>query len=197
MPRLAARLVRAAIALCGVALAAVGVANACVARREADRVYARIADVPHHRFAIVPGAMVWRDGTPSTALVDRLDAARALYAAGRVDQIFVSGDGPGDHEDEAMARWLIAHDVPAARIVRDATGFRTRTTMEHARQLGIVDAVVCTQQFHLPRSVAWAHHLGINADGLIADQRWTGFHTQARLREAVARTVSVVEQWLD
>jgi SanA protein len=197
MSRFSSRLVRATAVMCGLALGAVGLGNACVAHQAADHVFSRVGDVPHHRFAIVLGALVHPDGTPSTALIDRLDAARELYAAGTVDQIFVSGDGPGDHEDEAMVRWLVAHAVRADRIVRDGTGYRTRTTMENARRLGIVDAVVCTQGFHLPRSVQWAHHLGIDADGLIADRRWADHQTRARLREAVARTVSVVEQWLD
>ncbi|MEO7732275.1 MAG: hypothetical protein ABIY55_14985, partial [Kofleriaceae bacterium] len=69
--------------------------------------------------------------------------------------------------------------------------------MEDARRLGIVDAVVCTQAFHLPRSVLWARHVGIDAVGLVADRRWQDHQVTDRMREAVARTVAVVELWLE
>jgi SanA protein len=96
-----------------------------------------------------------------------------------------------------MARWLVEHGVPAAAIVRDPAGYRTRTTMAHAHALGIRDAVVCTQEFHLPRSVLWARHEGIDPIGLVADQRWNDHQKLARTREAFARTVALFEMWID
>jgi SanA protein len=192
--RLAARTGVLALAVVIVAIVA---ANCGIARRADGRIYTDAGKVPHRTWVIVPGALVHSDGTPSVALVDRLDAARALYQAGTVDRIFVSGDTRDHDEDGVMARWLVDHDVPADRIVRDGTGYRTRTTMENARRLGIVDAVISTQAFHVPRSIAWARHVGIDALGLEADLRWYDHQVSARTRETLARTVAMLEIVID
>ena len=168
--------------------------NCSMAVRARTYIYATNDQVPPRVWAIVPGAAVHDDGTPSPALVDRLDAARALFAAGRVQRIYVSGDGR-DHEDGVMARWLADHGVPDAAIVRDPVGYRTRTTMTDAYAFGIRDAIVCTQAFHLPRSVLWARHVGIDAVGLVADRLWDR-QTLSRLREVFARTFATVEMWV-
>src|SRR6478735_240367 len=50
-----------------------------------------LADVPDTPVALVLGAGLHPDGTPSTYLARRLDAARALYDRGAVRVILVSG----------------------------------------------------------------------------------------------------------
>ncbi len=185
------RLGFAGLGLAVLAIAIVGFADCYIGHQ--GTVYESIADVPQRAYAIVPGALVHYNGEPSVALVDRLEAARALYAAGRVAAIFVSGDTRNHDEDGVMQHWLVEHGVPAARIRRDGTGYRTRDTMENAEQLGITDAVICTQAFHLPRSLAWAQHVGIDAVGLVADRH----PVRGRLREVFARTLAMFEIWFD
>lgn len=181
-------------AVCSLVVVALG--NTWVSRRADGSIFGTAREVPKRSFAIVPGASVRPDGSLSPALLDRLDAALELYQAGTVERVLVSGDDGDNHEADAMAGWLIASGVPNDRITRDGAGYRTRTTMEDARRIGIVDAVVCTQAFHLPRSVLWARHVGIDAVGLVADRRWQDHQVTDRMREAVARTVAVVELWL-
>src|SRR5262245_60673903 len=50
------------------------------------------ADVPHAEGAIVPGALVNANGKMSGMLADRVHQAEALWKAGKVDRILVSGD---------------------------------------------------------------------------------------------------------
>lgn len=193
VPRRLRRLVIVGVALVAAAAAIVVVGNGCMKHRADAYLYTAGAAVPHRTYAIVLGAMV-RGRQPSDALADRLEVARGLYAAGTVERIFVSGDGSRD-EDGVMAAWLVARGVPADRIDRDPRGFRTRETMENAAALGIRDAIVCTQAFHLPRSVAWARELGLDAIGVDADGRAYPPHLRDTLREAVARTVAMAEIW--
>ena len=136
----------------------------------------------------MPGAGVHADGSPSDALADRLDCAVALYMTGRVDRVFVSGDGGSNDEDGTMSRWLVERGVPASAIVRDSVGYRTRTTMERTpRRRGISGAIVCTQDLHLARSLAWARHEGIDAVGVVADNRWHDHQVRARMRARRSR----------
>lgn len=123
--------------------------------------------VPERPVAIVLGAR------PSDALADRLQAALTLYRAGRVEKILASGDGRHAEVDqkEAMRRWLVGHGVPPQDLLLDADGLRTLTTMSRAREHFDVDAaIICTQSFHLARSVWLARRFGIDAVGLAADR---------------------------
>jgi SanA protein len=186
----------------GLALTGLGgvfVANAIVLRAARGRSYDRPAEVPRKPVAIVLGARVHADGRPYPVLVDRLEAARALYAAGRVERVLVSGDHENEGYDEpnGMRRWLVAHGVPSEVVFMDHAGLRTLDTMERAaRVFGVEEAVICTQRFHLARSVFLAGEAGIDAVGLVADRR---VYRNARwndARETLARTRAVLDAYL-
>jgi vancomycin permeability regulator SanA len=176
---------------------ALALARWAVVARADGLVFTRVAAVPARTYAIVLGAAVHPDGWPSDALLDRLESARRLFAAGKVRLIYVSGDHASRDEDGVMARWLVAHGVPAAVVIRDGVGVRTRATMEDAWAAGIRDAVVCTQRFHMARSVAWARHVGIDAVGLESEELEYAERRKDRLRELVASAVALVELWVD
>ena len=170
-------------------LAAVGAVTG-IARR-ADRAIAavtvgclfeHVSEVRPFEVAIVPGAYVFPDGTPSDMLADRLLAGLALLEAGKVTRIMISG---GPEEVAGMQAWLTQRGVTA--VLADPAGLRTWTTMQRAAALGVTRAVVCTQRFHLPRSLYLAHAAGIEAVGLVAD---AGHHRGGAYnanREACAR----------
>lgn len=170
--------------------------NQTVQQAGAGVTYRNAADVPDFAVAIVPGAHVRPDGTPSLALQDRLQAALDLFQAGKAQRILVSGDhhGPKYDEPNAMRRWLLAQGVPSEAIFMDHAGLRTLDTMQRAAQVFLVRrAVVCTQAFHLPRSLYLARQAGIDAVGLEADRRVYAKRTFDAVRESGAR----VKAWLD
>lgn len=148
--------------------------------------------------AIVLGASVRPDGSPSHMLDDRLATAAELFRTGRIDSILVSGDGSGDGYDEVavMRRELVDRGVPEDRIRLDHAGFRTFDTMRHAHdEFHVRRAIVVTNPFHLHRSVFLAKHAGIDAQGVAA----RGHHYSGRVlgrhlvREYLARGLA----WLD
>ena len=51
-----------------------------------------ISDVESDQIAIVFGAGLLRDGTPTAILRDRVKTAADLYMAGKVEKILMSGD---------------------------------------------------------------------------------------------------------
>jgi SanA protein len=169
-------------------------AGACIRNKADGYVFESLDQLPSRTSAIVLGARINRDGRPSQALLDRIDCGYELFAAGRVQTIFVSGDG---EQDAVMARALIERGVPAAKVIRDPAGHRTRATMMNARASGIRDAIVCTQGYHQPRSVAWARHFDIDAVGWSADRRPYSTRPKDDVREAFARTLAMLEMWAD
>ncbi len=129
---------------------------------------------PAERAAIVYGARVYPSGRLSGMLRDRVDTAVALYEAGKVDKLLVSGDNSTAEYDEpsAMMAHAIARGVPAEDIQPDFGGRRTYDTCYRAKHVFQLDsAILVTQEFHLPRALFTCEALGIDAVGVIADRR--------------------------
>ncbi|MBN2719419.1 MAG: YdcF family protein [Deltaproteobacteria bacterium] len=180
-----------------VAASGVGVcANSYMLYRTRDSVFSKVADVPPRDVAIVLGAKVYSDGTPSIVLRDRLTAALSLYNAGKVNKIIVSGDHMAKEYNEpgAMFQFLIERGVPAKDVFMDHAGFRTFDTMARAKAVfGVKSAVICTQRFHLARSVYLATINGLDAVGLEADLRRYRHHYINHGREFVARSFALLD----
>lgn len=124
---------------------------------------------PETPVALVLGTRVQPDGTPAPFLSARLEIARELYAAGKVQAILVSGDNMNAdyNEPEAMQRWLVERGVPADKVVLDHAGFDTYDSCARAKRIfGVDRATVVTQQFHLARAVTVCRHLGVDAVGV-------------------------------
>jgi vancomycin permeability regulator SanA len=133
-----------------------------------DHIYSEQA-VPAAPAALVLGAQVNPDGTPSPFLAARLDLARRLLAAGKVRVLLVSGDHMNWDYDEpgAMRAWLLDHGVPDEKIVLDYAGFDTYDSCARAvRIFGVHQAIVVTQSYHLPRAVMLCRRLGLDANGV-------------------------------
>ncbi|WP_437292318.1 SanA/YdcF family protein [Sorangium sp. So ce406] len=162
-------------------------------------IYRALDAVPRGEVAIVPGALVWPNGTPSPALEDRLAAALDLYRAGKVRRILVSGDHGrvGYDEPNAMRAWLVRRGVPSGDVFMDHAGLRTLDTMQRAaRVFGVRDAVVCTQEFHLPRALYLARAAGFPAVGYAADRRvYANADLDAR-RELLATALTLLDTWI-
>jgi vancomycin permeability regulator SanA len=132
------------------------------------RVYSE-ADVPAAPVALVLGAQVYADGTPSPFLAARLDIAQRLLDAGKVKAILLSGDHSHWNYDEPgdMEVYLIARGVPASKIALDFAGFDTYDSCDRANRIfGVHRAIVVTQSYHIDRAVAVCRDLGVDATGI-------------------------------
>jgi vancomycin permeability regulator SanA len=127
------------------------------------------ATVPTRSVAIVFGAFADPVTGPSPALQDRLNSAVALYRAGRVRHLIMTGDNSRPDYDEvtAMRNWALAAGVPGTAITRDYAGLDTYDSCLRARTVfGVTDAVLVTQDFHLARALWLCRRQGIDAVGL-------------------------------
>lgn len=129
-------------------------------------------DAPDDRLAIVFGAGLRRDGTPTAILRDRVETASKLYFDGKVEKILMSGDNRFENynEPESMRQYALALGVPDDAIALDYAGRRTYDTCYRAKTVFKVDsALLVTQRFHLPRALFLCNALGINAHGVEAN----------------------------
>jgi SanA protein len=131
-------------------------------------------NAPISSVAIVFGAGLWRDGSPTPVLRDRVFTASELYFAGKVKKILMSGDNRTEfhNEPEAMRQYALSLGVPDDDIVLDYAGWRTYDTCYRAKSIfDIENAILVTQAFHLDRAIYTCNNLGLPAVGVIADQR--------------------------
>lgn len=127
-----------------------------------------VAGAPAAPVAIVFGAGISVTGDPTAALRVRLEDAAALYRAGKVKVLLVSGDNGTTSHDEptVMRNYLVRLGVPSSKVVLDYAGFDTWDTCVRAKRIfGVDRALVVTQQFHLSRAVFLCRQAGIDADG--------------------------------
>ena len=150
-------------------------------------------DVPRTQTALVFGAGVEPDGSPSAMLGDRLDIAVRLYRSGKVQRLLLSADDlPDDRETPAMLARILAAGVPRDRVLVDNGGFSTRESCNRARTVfGLRSATLVTQAYHLPRALFVCMTYGVDGVGVGAPD-W-GKHTIATmlphtLRESVGIT---------
>jgi SanA protein len=131
-------------------------------------------DVPAAPVAVVYGAGLWRDGSPTPVLRDRVATAAELYFSGKVQKLLMSGDNRFDtyNEPGAMKTYAMSLGVPESAIVLDYADRRTYDTCYRARAIfGVEKAILVTQAFHLPRALYTCQALGIEAVGVPADLR--------------------------
>ena len=162
-----------------------------------SRIY-REEEVPASRVVIVFGAGLWRDGSPTPVLYDRVATAAHLYLAGKAEKLLMSGDNRfvNYNEPAAMRALAIQLGVPEEDIVLDYAGRRTYDTCYRARDIfGVHKAILVTQDFHLPRALYTCNLLGVEAVGVPADQRI--YHHESlfywNLREVPATLIALWE----
>jgi len=154
-----------------------------------------ILTVPETPVAIVFGAGLAADQVPSPMLAERLDTAIALYRAGKVKKLLVSGDTSDRYHDEtsAMLRYATSQGLPKADLLADFAGFSTYDTCVRAKDaFGVDSATLVSQEFHLPRALYIANSLGIHAYGVAADR---GSSLRYGIREVISRPLAMATVW--
>jgi len=196
------RLSKVAVGAAALLVAVVAAGNAYVLwSAPKGEVTDKVAEVPRAEVAIVPGALVKPDGKMSPMLVDRVQRASALWHAGKVDKILVSGDHHTWEYDEpdTMRKALVADGIDPKDIFEDHAGSDTWATMVRARGIfGVRNAVIVTQDFHMPRALYLADAAGIDATGLTADLHEWGYQgRKSEAREVLSRLKAIVDVTLD
>jgi SanA protein len=137
-----------------------------------DHIYRDIAKVPKCRVGMVLGARVYSDGKLSPVLADRVNTGIALYKAGKVEKLLMSGDNCfiRYNEPQRMRNYAVAHGVPAEDIGMDFAGRRTYDSVYRAKHIfGLDKMIVVTQAFHLDRSLYYCRKLGVEGYGVRCD----------------------------
>jgi SanA protein len=131
-----------------------------------------VENVPADQAAIIFGAGLRYDGTPTAILRDRVQTAVELYQQGKVNKLLMSGDNSyiNYNEPESMRQYALSLGVPDKDIVLDYAGRRTYDTCYRAAAIFQIDtAILVTQSFHLPRALFLCNWFGVDSVGVKAN----------------------------
>ena len=177
-----------AAALLLIAIAVPLVPNAIVVETTKRDIRAVTAE-DGYNCALVLGAKVHEGGRLSDMLRDRMDAAIALYHAGAVQTLLLSGDGSGPwSEVVAMRDYAVENGVPDEAILLDGEGYSTYESVSRAKKIyGIEKLVLVTQKYHLHRALYIAEDFGLDAVGADAALHHYAGQAYREVREILAR----------
>ena len=134
------------------------------------KIYTKIEDIPASDIGLLLGTPPQtRYGGMSNSFFNyRIDAAEALYKAGKIDYLLISGDDNslnGLNEVQCMKDSLIIRGIPASVIFLDGKGLRTFDSVVRTSTLfGVKSFTVISQKFHNERAIYLAEHLNLDIE---------------------------------
>ncbi len=153
--------------------------------------YKDVVSIPENKAGLVLGTSQYlSSGTLNLYFKYRIEAAAALYHAGKISVLLISGDhgSKGYNEPEDMKNALIEKGVPDSVIHLDYAGFRTLDSVVRADKVfGQKKIMIISQKFHNERAVFLAGRFGITAIGLNAGDIPFQYGYKVQLREKIAR----------
>lgn len=176
--------------------------NYLVVSNAEGRLYNDVASVPKSDVGLLlgttPQTRIGRK--PNQFFKYRIDATEALYKAGKIKTILISGDEnslDGVNETESMRDALVARGIPKSVIVLDGKGFRTLDAVARATKVyGRHSYIVISQRFHNERAIYLAEHLDLdvhNLTGVNAADATSNWAIMTYIREYLARVKVFVD----
>lgn len=167
----------------------------------AGRIFSSLEQVPGHDVGLVLGtARTTKNGRPNLHFAQRIRAAAALYHAGKVRHLIVSGANHFASYDEPtdMREALVAAGVPASAITCDYAGFRTLDSVMRAQSVfGQTKFTVITEDFHCARAVWIARRHDLDAVAFAApDVSWLAWSLRMKFRESLARAWCAIDLYV-
>ncbi len=170
-------------------------ANVTVLRYPAET-YHDIASVPTTTITLVLGGGMKEPGIMSEMQTDRVLQGVALYKAGKTEKLIMSGDDGALRNDEVtfMKELAVKEGVLEKDVSIDPHAYRTYLSCYRAREVyRIKEAIVISQNFHLPRILYLCNSMGVNSIGLSADLRSYNGTLWLNVREVLARVKALTQ----
>ena len=172
--------------------------NRAVIKTAEDKMYDDVSAIPYNRVGVLLGTSPkGRTGNPNVFYIRRIEACVALYQAGKIDRILVSGDNSRTTYDEptCIKEDLIVAGVPDSVIYLDYAGFRTYDSMVRAKDVfGLSSFTIISQPFHNERALYIATRKGLDVIAFNArDVQLRRWQIRMTVREWLARTKAVLD----
>jgi len=154
-------------------------------------IYSDLEEIPYKKVGLVLGTVkILENGRVNLYYKYRIEAAIALYQAGKISYIVVSGDNSRKTYDEPtqMKEDLMAGGVPEEVIFLDYAGFRTWDSVVRIKEIfSQDDFTIISQRFHNERAIYLAQRYKLNAIGFNAQDVSRRYGLKTNFREKLAR----------
>lgn len=172
--------------------------NRAVIKTAEDKMYDDVSAIPYNRVGVLLGTNPkGRIGNPNPFYINRIEACAALYKAGKIERILVSGDNSRATYDEptCIKEDLVMAGIPDSVIYLDYAGFRTYDSMVRAKEVfGLSSFTVISQPFHNERALYIATRKGLDVVAFNAlDVQLRRWQIRMTVREWLARTKAVLD----
>lgn len=175
--------------------------NIIISNTADGKTFTDISSTPKNRVGLVLGTSnKLTNGSPNPYYTYRINATKALYNAGKIEFILVSGDNGSIYynEPDTFKKDLIKTGIPERAIFLDYAGFRTLDSMFRAKFIfGLNNVTVISQKFHNERAIYIAKQKGLNAIGFNAQDVSTSQGIKVQLREYLARVKVFIDMLLN
>ena len=132
------------------------IANYTVEHKTDTLIYKDAATIPCNKTGLLLGtSKTLRSGAPNQYFQNRIQATVALFKAGKIEAIVISGDNSseGYNEPEDMKNELVKRGVAEDKIYLDYAGFRTLDSVVRMEKIfGQHRFTVISQDFHNRRA---------------------------------------------
>ncbi len=178
-------------------LALILVCNVWIISATKSRVFYDIASLPvHHDGLVLATGRLMENGRLNRHFVRRVDAAAALYRAGKVQRLILSGDKAHDEPME-LKRALLDRGVPESALILDNYGLRTLDSVVRARDVfHCGDLTIISERFHDFRALFLSRYYGINAVAYAPPDLPFRWMIKSTLRESLARVKAVLDLYI-
>lgn len=160
-------------------------------------IYNDADSIPPQKVGLVLGTAKMLGNRTNAYFTYRMQAAKELYDAGKVEAFILSGDNRTHayNEPEDMRQNLIEMGIPDSIIYLDYAGLRTLDSVVRANKIfGQDSIIVVSQEFHNERAVFLAQYYGMTAYGYNAkDLRLNRSSLKTKVREKFARVKVFVD----
>ena len=175
--------------------------NRAVVKTAKEKMYDDVSAIPYNRVGLLLGTSPkGRKGNPNPFYINRIKACVALYQAGKIERILVSGDNSRSTYDEptCIKEDLVSAGIPDSMIYLDYAGFRTYDSMVRAKEVfGLTSFTIISQPFHNERALYIAARKGLDAIAFNApDVQLRKWQIRMTVREWLARTKAVADNYL-
>lgn len=167
------------------------------------KVYYATDTVPTKRVALILGAGIRPNGSPSLYLRERIEAGVDLYTSGKVQKLLVSGDNRTEdyNEPEVMKKFAVDLGVKPEDVQEDFAGRRTYDSCYRAKSIFSLDEViVVTQEFHIRRSIFLCEKMHVKTVGYVAQTprlySQNAYETYLAFREFLANINAVADVYV-
>jgi SanA protein len=162
-----------------------------------SQIFYDVSSTPFNNDGLVLGTgKLIEKGRVNQHFVQRIEAAAALYRAGKVKRLILSGD-KGYDEPMEMKRALLQRGVPESALVLDNFGSRTLDSVVRARDVfKCTRLTIISERFHDFRALFLSRYFGIDAVAFAPDDLSVRWMVRPTAREYLARVKAVLDLYV-